>query len=125
MATNHFNMDKVNYGYSMKNIGSPSKMDYLMNFLSSVHDFIGRVRWRTYHIKNPGQHQDRETYGFNTKKPPPIDKDLELFEKNMIDLCNRIEFREKHSRFRTKLKEDQRNIKQEPKLIIAADKTSN
>ena len=43
----------------------------------------------------------------------------------MIKLASKIKFKKKTNEFQKKLKEEIRSLKQEPKLIIAADKTRN
>ena len=69
------------------------------------------------------------TFGFNTTKTTPtspeLKQSLSLFEKKFRDLIGNIKLRNKSNNFQQKLNEDIRNIKQEPKLLIAADKTSN
>ena len=119
-------LTKTNFGYSMKNIGEPSKMEYLTLFLNQVHSFMGRIRWRAWHILNPSDANKKETFGFNTTKAPPSDIDeLKVFEEKMIKLASSIKFNKKTNGFQRKLKEDIRSLKQEQKLIIAADKTRN
>ena len=110
----------------MKNIGEPSRMEYQTLFLNQLNSFMARIRWRAWHILNPSSKDVKETYGFNTTKAPPSDiAELKLFEENMIKLASKLKFKKRTNGFQMKLKEDIRSLKEEPKLIIAADKTRN
>ena len=67
----------------------------------------------------------KETYGFrSTKNPPPI-KELKDFEDDMLEMIQSVKFKQVNNPFFNKLKEDTDRIKNEPKLLIAADKTTN
>ena len=113
----------------MKNIGPPPQREYLFCLISMVKSFMGRFRWKAYHILHPAQTQEKETYGFNTSKTPPYKPDvvqsLALFERNFTNLISNVKFKKKTNSFQRKLNEDTRNINNDPKLIIKADKTSN
>ena len=64
----------------------------------------------------------KETYGFkSTKNPPPIEE-LKDFEDDMLKMVQSVKFKQVNSPFLNKLKEDTDRIKNEPKLLIAADK---
>ena len=125
MAQIHFDFEKTNFNYSLKNIGEPSKMQYLLALIDQTRKFVFRVRWRAFHILNPSRRDAKETFGFNTAKPAPKLKELELFENNMIDLINNIQFHKKSNSLQEKLKEDRRKINRSSKVFIPADKTSN
>lgn len=104
----------------------------MLSLIGMVKSFMGRLRWKACHILNPSDSQQKETYGFNTIKPPPrgknnqeLNQSLALIEKNMLNLVSNVKFRKKTNDFQMKLNEDSRNIHNDPKLFIAADKTSN
>ena len=92
----HFDFEKKNFGYSLKNIGEPSKMQYYLALIDQTRKFVFRIRWRAFHILNPSRGNKKETFGFNTQKPAPKLKELELFESKMIDLIKNVEFHNKH-----------------------------
>ena len=125
MAQVHFNFEKKNFNYSLKNIGVPTKMEYLMSLTHQVRSFVDRVRWRAFHILNPTNRESKETFGFNTISSSPKVEALEVFEEKMFNLVKNIEFHRKGNKLQDKLREDQRKINQEERLIIAADKTRN
>ena len=82
----HFNFEKTDFEYSLKNIAEPSKKQYLLALIDQTRKFVFRVRWKAFHILNPSRRDAKETFGFNTQKPAPKLKELELFESKMIDL---------------------------------------
>ena len=109
----------------MKNISEPSQKEYLVSFIKQVRSLVTRVRWRAFHILYPSNRERKKTYGFNTIQPPPILPELSLFEEKMFKLIQKIRFHKRGNSLQTKLKEDIRNMKHEPRLIVPADKTSN
>ena len=89
----HIDLQLKDFGFSMKNIGTPSQMEYQTLFLNQLNSFMARIRWRAWHILNPSSKDVKETYGFNTTKAPPSDiAELKLFEENITsrsgDLVN-------------------------------------
>ena len=125
MAQVHFNFEQTNFEYSLKNIAEPSQKEYLISLIKQVRGFVTRVRWRAFHILYPSNREQKKTYGFNTTNPPPILPELSLFEEKMFNLIQKIQFHKKGNPLQTKLKQDIRNMKQEPRVIVPADKTSN
>ena len=51
----HFDFEKKNFGYSLKNIGEPSKMQYYLALIDQTRKFVFRIRWRAFHILNPSR----------------------------------------------------------------------
>ena len=56
---NNIDLTRINYGYSMKYIPTPPRKEYLLAFLHMVNVFVGRVRWKAWHILNPGQQEQK------------------------------------------------------------------
>ena len=119
-------MEQFNISYSTKNIPLPSHNDYLQRLIEKTELFLRRMRWKAYFFLNPGTTSpSKETYGFkSTKNPPPIE-DLKAFEDDMLKMIQSVKFKQVNSPFLNKLKEDTDRIKNDPKLLIAADKTTN
>ena len=65
------------------------------------------------------------TYGFKSTKNPPSIEELKDFENDMLNMIQSVKFKQVNNPFLNKLKEDADRIKNEPKLLIAADKTTN
>ena len=42
----HFNFEKKDFEYSLKNIAEPSKKQYLLALIDKTRKFVYRVRWR-------------------------------------------------------------------------------
>ena len=121
-------MEKFNINYSTKNIPLPSQSfnDYLQRLIEKTEQFLRRIRWKAYFFLNPDTtSSSKETYGFkSTKNPPPIEE-LKDFENDMLKMIQSVKFKQVNNSFLDKLKEDTDRIKNEPKLLIAADKTTN
>ena len=119
-------MEKFNISYSTKNIPLPSRSDYLQQLIEKTEQFLRRIRWKAHFFLNRDTtSSSKETYGFkSTKNPPPI-KELKDFENNMLKMIQSVKFKQVNNPFLNKLKEDADRIKNEPKLLIAADKTTN
>ena len=118
-------MEKFNIGYSTKNIPLPSHNDFLQRLIEKTEQFLRRMRWKAYFFLNPDTSSSKDTYGFkSTKNPPPIDE-LKEFEDDMLKMVQSTKFKQVNDPFLNKLNDDTKCIKKEPKLLIAADKTTN
>ena len=84
------------------------------------------MRWKAYFFLNPDTISNtKDAYGFkSTKNPPPVEE-LKEFENDMLKMIQSTKFKHINSPFLNKLKNDAIKIKNETKLIIAADKTTN
>ena len=84
------------------------------------------MRWKAHFFLNPDTTPcSKETYGFkSTKNPPPVEE-LKDFEDDMLKMIQSVKFKQVNNPFLNKLKEDTDSIQTEPKLLIAADKTTN
>ena len=117
---------KFNISYSTKNIPLPSHNDYLQRLIEKTEQFLRRMRWKTHFFLNPDTTSStKETYGFkSTKNPSPIEE-LKDFEDDMLKMIQSVKFKQVNNPFLNRLKKDTDHIKNEPKLLIAADKTTN
>ena len=119
-------MDHHNFGYSMKNIPIPSEQEFKLELLNSIHTFDTRMRWRAHFFLNPNPNKSRqEKFGLNTSNPPPSVKELKPLQDGLCELARNIKFREVKNKFQNKLKNDLKEIKNEKKVTVAADKTRN
>ena len=119
-------MEKLNIGYSTKNIPLPSQNDFLQRLIEKTEHFLRRMRWKAYFFLNPDvSTSSKDTYGFkSTKNPPPVDE-LKEFKDDMLKMVQSTKFIQVNNPFLIKLKNDTDHIKKETKLLIAADKTTN
>ena len=123
------NLEKVNFGYSLKNIPIPSNQAYLKTMIDKLENFINRLRWKVFFFLNKNQENDsqNENFGFKTDKTAPASDELRQFENDLYELIRNIEFKSnlRHNKFLQKLKKDVQSIKASDHLIVPADKTTN
>ena len=120
-------MDHHNFNYSMKCVPIPSEEEYQLNFLDSIHKLDTRMRWRAHFFLNPNEKiNSKKTYGFNTSNAPHVIEELKKFQDGMIEIAKNLKFRKvNNNQFQNKLKDDLKNIRNEDRIIVAADKTRN
>ena len=119
-------MEKVNLGYSTKNIPLPSRSEYVKNFIEKTEHFLRRMRWKAYHFLNPTESTTKETYGFKSRNSPPRVNELIPFEDGMLNLIQNIQFKDVKCKFLNEMNSDIKNkIKKPSKVLIPADKTTN
>ena len=117
-------MEKCNISYSTKNIRLPSRNDYLQRLIEKTAQFLRRIRWKAHFFLNlDTTWPSKETYGFKSTKPPI--EELKGFEDDMLKMIQSVKFKQVNNPFLNRLKENTDHIKNEPKLLIAADKTTN
>ena len=100
--------------------------DFLQRLIEKTQQFLSRMRWKAYFFLNPdATTHSGDTYGFkSTMNSPPIDE-LKEFEDDMLKIVQSAKFKQVNNPFLNKLKDDTKRIKNETKLLIAADKTTN
>ena len=119
-------MEKFNINYSTKNIPLPSRSDYLQQLIEKTEQLLRRMHWKAHFLLNPDTtSSSKETYGFKSSKNPPPVEELKDFEDDMPKMIQSVKFKQVNNPFLNKLKEDTDHIKNEPKLPIAADKTTS
>ena len=93
--------------------------------INSLEKFQQNVRWKVLFFLKPSNKSSKNNFGFkSTKIPPPIPQ-LKHFEEDLIDMVKNVEFKQITNQFQEQLKSEQKTIKNEPKILVAADKTSN
>ena len=127
-STNSFiaNMEKFNFGYSVKNIPIPSEREYKVQLTEKIEAVIRRMRWKATFFDGTDENVPNQvTYGLKSSKTPPVVKELTAFEEDLWKLVTRLKFRRVNCEFQSKLKEDIKNTKKSKKVYVSADKTSN
>ena len=99
-------MEKVNLGYSTKNIPLPAKNEYLKRFIEKTEHFIRRLRWKAYYFLNGSESTANESYGFKSRNSPPQISELLPFEEDMTRLIQSIKFKDTQSSFQSQLNSD-------------------
>ena len=111
----------------MKNIPLPSNDSYRKNLIFKLESFIKSVRQKAFFFdkNSESNKQLNDNFGFESVKTPPKNEHLNAFENDMYDMVRNIEFENAKSSFQHQLQNDAKRIKQDPRLLITADKTSN
>ena len=123
-------MERVNFGYSLKNIPIPHKTTYIKSFIDKTDKFIRRMRWKIFHYDNNTDRDNEEAsrksnYGFPSESTPPPHNALVAFENDLFELINKLEFSNHRTHFQRKLAADVKEIRSSNLLYVPADKTTN
>ena len=119
-------MEKINFNYSLKNIPTPTKTSYQLMLMEKIESVIKRMRWKAhFYLKKDPSSITYTSYGFKTWIYLPQCKELQNFEKGLLDPIKLIKFRVVKNSFQRKLNEDILNIKSSPDVYAFADKTTN
>jgi hypothetical protein len=122
-------MERVNLGYSTKNIPFTDQRNYKIQLIEKVEALIRRMRWKaTFFLSRPQEEDEPikiENYGLKSLKCPPVVKELSQFEYELLQLAKDVKFRNIKNSFQTRLKEDAKSIRNSNKTLVPADKTSN
>ena len=123
------------FNYSLKNIPTPSKKQYLACLIEKVESFIRRLRWKAFFFEKQNAAEDdtgtgttgtnNETFGFKSSHSPPQNEALNSFEDDLYNLVRSIEFVPVQNAFLNSLNKDVREINNSEKVWVFADKTTN
>ena len=119
-------MEKLNFGYSLKNIPIPSERSYKLKIMEKTEMVIKRMRWKAF-MSDAEEMEPKKSYGLKTFKTPSQVKEIVAFENDLIDLVKNVEFDEnfRRSPFQEKLRKDVGEITKSKKTLTSVDKTSN
>ena len=121
-------MDKINLGYSLKNIPVPRKHNYLLDLTAKTEEFLRRMRWKAHFFldnNNKESEEKTEKFGFNSQRSPPSSRMLDKFEEEIMDIIKYIKFSNKLDNFQEKLRMDTKEICKSEKIFVKADKSRN
>ena len=116
-------MDECNIPYSQKNIPLHSKTSIRKQLVKRTEDFVSRMRWHLYHIRNPQQNNDKKTFGFRTTNSPPFMDELKDFEDDLFKMISNVKFKPVNSELQDKMRYDVQQIRQSDKVYVNADKS--
>ena len=104
-------MEKINFNYSLKNIPTPTKTSYQLMLMEKIESVIKRMRWKAhFSLKKDTSSIAYANYDFKTRHYPLQCKELQNFEKDLLDSMKLIKFRIVKDNLQRKLKEDILNI---------------
>ena len=107
-------MERVNLGYSVKNIPTPSERTYKKQLVESIEAVIKRMRWKAIFF-DPEQDattriteetQEIETYGLKTARCPAKVNSMKKFEADLIHIADNITFRRGSNDLQKRMKKD-------------------
>ena len=75
-------MEQVKFETSMKNIPLGGKKEYAMQLTHSIRKVVYAMSWAAFIFLNNIQCEEKETYGFRSKKKMPIVEELEDFKNS-------------------------------------------
>ena len=88
-------LEKVNLGYSTKNIPLADKKKYKLQLIESKEALIRRMRWKAIFFLKREQERNEDdeaipiTYGLPSKKCPKQVKELVQFENDRLQLVKK------------------------------------
>ena len=120
-------MEKVNLGYSAKNIPIPTNNSYLKAMITKIKSFVKRLRWKAFFDRNDdcANADTTKNYGFKSERTPLQHDGLLAFEADLYRLAKTIKFRYVRNQFQTKFAEDAKCIKNSEQVFVPADKSTN
>ena len=83
------------------------------------------MRWKALQFQEKLESDNKETYGFKSRKCPNGIDELSKFEDDLMLMIKNIEFRNVSNTFQDQLRNDISKIRNTEKVIIPADKTRN
>lgn len=118
-------MERFNLNYSKKNIPVQSKNEYKIQLIAKTENLIKRMRWKALYFLGKLEQSNKNSYGFKSRKCPPVVEETVGFENDLMDMIKNVEFRNINNNFQTKLSEDMEKVKNCPQIIVSADKSRN
>ena len=109
-------MEKVNFGYSLKNIPTPNERTYKLQLIEKIELFIKKLRWKAIFFINNSKETTEScasgsVYGLKSNKCSPQLKELILFEDDLINLVKNFKFRKVRNDFQKQLHEDLKKVR--------------
>ena len=110
----------------MRNIPIPTNKEYTKRLIEKTEDVLRRIIWKALFFLHPEtKSNDKETYGFNSTKTPPIIDEMKKFEEDVLRIIEGNKFRKIKNEFLSKLDQDVKNINKSESIFVPADKTTN
>ena len=123
------NMNKLNFGYSLKDIPIPDAKTYKLQLIQKFEDFIKNIRWKAIFFMKGGNQTEPTapktglTFRLNSTKCPSQIK--VPFEEDLIKLVKNLRFRKVDNKFQRTFEKDLKDIRSSNRTLTAAGKMSN
>ena len=123
-------MEKLNFGYSLKNIPTPDEKSCKLGLLEKIDIFIKKIHWGAILFINNNKnvtedHKQGFSYGLKSGRSPPQVKDLIQFEDDLVRIIKALKFCKVKNNFQKMLREDMKQVQTSNKTLTPTDKTSN
>ena len=118
-------MNVVKLEHSTKDVPIPNIKTYSTMMISSMEKYNVTQRWNVLQHLKPFKKSEIDTHGFKSNNNPPVVPELTAFEEDFFKLVTNVKYRKYTNRHLEKLKAEISDIRNEPNVIVAADKTSN
>ena len=87
-------MGKINFNYSLKNIPTKLKLSYQPKLIDKIESVIKLMRMKAHFFMSGNVIEcDKESFSFKSKNFLAQIKELETFEKDLLDIVKSIKFR--------------------------------
>jgi hypothetical protein len=75
-------MDKIQFNYSLKNIGLPKHHQYQKRLIYKMESVIQRMRWKAcYFLNGKPKTKEHDTFGLPSKNCAPVVTEMKAFEE--------------------------------------------
>ena len=93
--TNSRRMDKFNFGFSTNDIPIATERQYKLKLVEKIDAVIWRMRWKVFYFEESDTRNNSKNiyYSLTSDKSPPLMKHLELFEKDLFKVVEKLKFR--------------------------------
>ena len=123
-------MEKLDFGYSLKNIPTTDKKSYKLRLLEKIEIFIKKMYWNSVFFINNNKKATEDykqgfSYGLKSGRSPPQVKDLIQFEDDLVRKVKELKFCKVRNNFQKMLLEDMKQVQTSKKTLSPTDKTSN
>ena len=118
-------MHRIQYDYSLKNIGLPSYHQYHKQLVNKAESVIQRMRWKAHFFLNKTDNATSYKFGLPTRNSAPIILEMKAFEEDFIDMISNVKYRKINDGFLNKIANDMKKVKSSDNILIFADKTRN
>ena len=119
-------MHRIQFNYSLKNIGLPSKDQYRRRLIEKVESVVQRMRWKAHFFLNENKPTISENkFGLPSRNYATPISEMKAFEEDLVKLTSNITFRKVDDSFLNKIHEDLKKVHSSKNVFVYADKSTN
>ena len=118
-------MHRIQFNYSLKNIGLPSKDHYRRRLIEKVESVVQRMRWKAHFFLNENKPTKSENkFGLPARNYATPISEMKAFE-DLVKFTSNITFRKVNDSFLNKIHEDLKKVHSSKNVFVYADKSTN